>query len=129
MGPLMSDTFARRFEEYQRGVGLARNVLTDKLNTLVEHGILERRRYSEHTERELYEYRLTKKGLELFPIYAALMDWGNRWTALPAPPVELLHKPCGERVTAKVFLISPRDVDVTAEDKARIREGGFFNQS
>ena len=93
---------ARRFEDFQRGVGLARNVLVDKLNTLVEHGILERRRYSEHTARELYEYRLTKKGLELFPIYAALMDWGNRWTGLPAPPVELLHKPCGERVTARV---------------------------
>jgi len=93
---------ARRFEDFQRGVGLARNVLVDKLNTLVEHGILERRRYSEHTSRELHEYRLTEKGLELFPIYAALMDWGNRWTGLPAPPVELLHKPCGARITARV---------------------------
>ena len=62
---------ARRFEDFQRGVGLARNVLTDK-------------------------------GRELFPIYAALMEWGNRWTGLPAPPVELLHKPCGARVTARV---------------------------
>ena len=94
---------ARRFEDFQRGIGLARNVLTDKLNALVDHGILERRRYAEHTpSRELYEYRLTDKGRELFPIYAALMDWGNRWTGLPAPPVDLLHKPCGERVTARV---------------------------
>jgi hypothetical protein len=69
---------------------------------LVDHGVLERRPYAEHASRELYEYRLTDKGGELFPIYAALMEWGNRWTGLPAPPVELLHKPCGERVTARV---------------------------
>ena len=66
------------------------------------NGILERRPYAEHTSRELYEYRLTNKGRELFPIYAALMAWGNRWTGLPAPPVDLLHKPCGERITARV---------------------------
>lgn len=101
---LMRQAFngARKFEDYQRGVGLARNVLVDKLKMLVDQGILERRRYSAHTQRELYEYRLTAKGLELFPIYAALMDWGNRWTGLTAPPIELLHKPCGERVTARV---------------------------
>lgn len=93
---------ARRFEDFQRGIGLARNVLTDKLNTLIEHGILERRPYAEHTARELNEYRLTEKGRELFPIYAALMAWGDRWTGLPAPPVDLLHKPCGHRMTARV---------------------------
>src|SRR3989442_4226424 len=93
-----ASTGARRFEDFQRGIGLARNVLTDKLNALVEHGILERRTYAEHPSRDLYDYRLTTKGRALFPIYAALMEWGNRWTGLPAPPVELLHKPCGQRV-------------------------------
>jgi hypothetical protein len=39
---------------------------------------------------------------KLFPVYAALMDWGNRWTGLPAAPVDILHKPCGERVVARV---------------------------
>src|SRR2546425_9888556 len=53
---------ARRFEDFQRGIGLARNVLTDRLNGLVEHGILKRHRYAEHTTRDLYEYRLTAKG-------------------------------------------------------------------
>ena len=74
---------ARRFEDFQRGIGLARNVLTERLNRLVEHGVLERRRYSEHTARDLNEYRLTAKGRALFPVYVALMNWGNQWTGLP----------------------------------------------
>src|ERR1700747_2301992 len=93
---------ARRFEDYQRGIGLARNVLTDRLNWLVDHGILERRRYAEHAARELNEYRLTAKGGALFPVYVALMQWGNEWTDLPAPPVDLLHKLCGQRASARV---------------------------
>lgn len=106
---------ARRFEDFQRGIGLARNVLTDKLNSLVDHGILERRRYAEHTERELHEYRLTSKGRELFPIYAALMAWGDSWTELPAPPVDLFHKPCGHRITARV-VCSHCGADLDAHD-------------
>ncbi|MFZ0719195.1 winged helix-turn-helix transcriptional regulator, partial [Mycobacterium sp.] len=93
---------ARRFEDYQRGIGLARNVLTDRLNGLVAHGILERRPYAEHTTRDLNEYRLTAKGKALFPVYVALMQWGNEWTGLAAPPVDLLHKPCGHHVGVRV---------------------------
>jgi len=93
---------ARRFEDFQRGTAMARNVLTDKLAMLVEQGILERRPYGGGPERERSEYRLTQKGRELFGVYVALMEWGNRWTGLPAPPVELLHKPCGERMHAHV---------------------------
>ena len=52
--------------------------------------------------RELNEYRLTDKGRALFPVYTALMQRGNEWTDLPAPSVELLHKPCGHRTTARV---------------------------
>jgi DNA-binding HxlR family transcriptional regulator len=93
---------ARRFEDFQRGIGLARNVLTERLNWLVQHGILERRRYAEHATRDLNEYRLTAKGRALFPVYVALMQWGNEWTGLAAPPVDLLHKPCGHRVGVRV---------------------------
>jgi DNA-binding HxlR family transcriptional regulator len=93
---------ARRFEEFHRGIGLARNVLTDRLNWLVRHGILERRPYAEGKARELNEYRLTDKGRALYPVYTALMQWGNEWTDLPAPPVDLLHKPCGHRVDVRV---------------------------
>ena len=106
---------ARRFEDYQRGIGLARNVLTDRLNWLVAHGILERRPYAEHTTRDLNEYRLTAKGRALFPVYVALMQWGNEWTGLAAPPVDLLHKPCGHRVGVRV-VCSQCGQDINARD-------------
>jgi DNA-binding HxlR family transcriptional regulator len=106
---------AKRFEEFQRGIGLARNVLTDRLGWLVEHGIFERRPYGTNTARELSEYRLTAKGRALFPVYVSLMQWGNEWTGLPAPPVDLLHKPCGQRVQPRV--VCPEcDVDIDARD-------------
>ncbi len=106
---------ARRFEDFQRGIGLARNVLADRLNWLVDHGILQRRPYATHAARELNEYRLTDKGRALFPVYAALMQWGNTWTDLPAAPVELLHKPCGERMDVRV-VCSECGGDIDARD-------------
>jgi DNA-binding HxlR family transcriptional regulator len=106
---------ARRFEDFHRGIGLARNVLTERLNWLVEHGILERRAYGGHASRELNEYRLTAKGRALFPVYVALMEWGNEWTGLPAPPVELLHKPCGHRAGVRV-VCSECGEDIDAHD-------------
>ena len=86
---------ARRFEDYQRGLGIARNILTDRLRTLVEHDILERRRYHERPPR--YEYRLTQKGRDLYPILVSLMQWGDTYAGSePGPPVLLRHKGCGE---------------------------------
>ena len=66
----------RRFEEFQESLGIARNVLTDRLNRLVDEGIFERVRYSERPER--YEYRLTPKGRELNVALTALRQWGER---------------------------------------------------
>lgn len=106
---------ARRFEDFQRGIGLARNVLTERLNWLVDHGIFERHRYSEGAVRDLNEYRLTAKGRALFPVYVALMKWGNEWTGLAEPPVELLHKPCGHRADARV-VCSECGEDIVARD-------------
>jgi len=93
---------ARRFEDFQRGIGVARNVLTDRLNGLVDHGVLERRPYAHHPARELNEHRLTAKGPGAVSGLHRLMQWGNGWTDLPAPPVDLLHKPCGHRVGVRV---------------------------
>src|SRR3954453_10769907 len=106
---------ARRFEDFQRGIGLARNVLTDRLNWLVDPGILERRPSAQHSARALHEYPPTAKGRALFPAYTALMQWGNEWTDLPAAPVELLLKPCGHRTTVRV-VCSECDQDIDVHD-------------
>ena len=86
----------RRFDDFAAGLPLARNILTDRLQTLVAHGILRRERYQERPER--FEYRLTDKGLELHPILVSLMQWGDKWAGVgEAPPMELIHKGCGQR--------------------------------
>jgi DNA-binding HxlR family transcriptional regulator len=86
----------RRFDEMQADLGVARNVLHARLTRLTEQGVLERRRYQEHPPR--YEYRLTEKGLDLWPAMVALMQWGNRYAAPGGPPVLLEHRGCGGMV-------------------------------
>src|SRR5438093_5787947 len=95
---VLRDAFrgVRRFEDFQRDLGIARNVLSDRLQTLVDHGILERRRYSDRPPRD--EYRLTAKGLDLYPVIVGLLQWGDKWAADDGPPVILRHKACGHEV-------------------------------
>ena len=89
-----------RFEEFQRSLGVARNVLAVRLERLVDAGIMERRRYEEHPPRD--EYVLTEKGRDLFPVIGALLAWGDRWTAGEAgPPLLLMHGPCGQAGTLR----------------------------
>jgi DNA-binding HxlR family transcriptional regulator len=83
----------RRFVEFQRSLGIARNVLAVRLERLCEHGLLERRRYREGSER--FEYHPTDKGLDLFPVLTTLMRWGDRYLAEAGPPGVLEHKDCG----------------------------------
>jgi DNA-binding HxlR family transcriptional regulator len=84
----------RRFDTIQESLGIASNVLSQRLATLVDEGIAERRRYSEHPER--FEYRLTQKGLDLVPVLLSLLAWGDRYTAGPeGPPLETVHDDCG----------------------------------
>ena len=85
----------RRFEDLQRATGCARNLLSDRLSTLVAHGILSREPYREPGSRQRHEYRLTEKGRQLLPVLVALMNWGDRWMPDPAgPPVEVHHRDC-----------------------------------
>ncbi len=85
----------KRFDQMQRDLGIARNILSDRLGKLVAQEILEKRRYSERPER--FEYRLTAKGRDLYPIVVTLMQWGDRHAAGPGgAPVELVHEPCGQ---------------------------------
>ena len=75
----------RRFEEFQSSLGIARNVLTDRLNRLVDEGILERVRYSERPER--HEYRLTAKGRDLQIALAGLRQWGDKYESEKPPRI------------------------------------------
>jgi DNA-binding HxlR family transcriptional regulator len=87
----------RRFDELQENLGIARNVLTDRLNRLVEEGILERTPYSERPLR--YEYRLTEKGLELRVALTALRQWGDKYLS-EKPPRLLRRRSDGHPVVA-----------------------------
>jgi DNA-binding HxlR family transcriptional regulator len=87
----------KRFEQMQRDLGIARNILADRLQKLVTQGIFTRVRYQERPER--YEYRLTEKGLDLYPAIVALMRWGDKHLAGElGPPVTLVHRSCGQEI-------------------------------
>ena len=97
---LLRDTFlgVRRFEDFQRDLGTTRHRLADRLRKLVAHGILERVRYQDRPPR--FEYRLTEKGRDLYPVIVSLTRWGDRWMAgRHGPPIELVHRGCGHRIT------------------------------
>jgi DNA-binding HxlR family transcriptional regulator len=83
----------RRFDQLQADLGIARNVLQTRLRRLTEQGVLEKRLYQQRPVR--YEYRLTDKGLDLWPAVVALMSWGDKHAAPNGPPVVLEHRGCG----------------------------------
>lgn len=124
--PILRSAFngARRFEDYQRSVGVARNVLSDRLGSLVAHGILDKRPPS-GSPGGRREYRLTDKGRALFPVFVALMEWGNDWTGLDDPPVELFHKPCGHR-THPVVACSACGEPIQARDTEPVLGRGLL---
>jgi DNA-binding HxlR family transcriptional regulator len=84
----------RRFDEIQADLGISRKVLTERLNHLVDRGVLERRPYD---RRPRYEYHLTERGLELIDVLMAMAGWGDRWLAgEDGAPVVYRHHGCGE---------------------------------
>jgi DNA-binding HxlR family transcriptional regulator len=85
-----------RFDEIQRDLGVATNVLTDRLNTLVQHGLVTREPYQTRPAR--YRYQLTEAGADLLPVLLSLMRWGDKWAADGAgPPVTIVHRECGQQ--------------------------------
>jgi DNA-binding HxlR family transcriptional regulator len=87
----------RRFDDMQRRTGMPRQVLSDRLARLVTEGLLRKVPYQESGQRSRDEYRLTDKGLDLYPVLVALMEWGDRYAVGPAGPQVLLrHRDCGE---------------------------------
>lgn len=83
----------RRFGDVCDDLGIARNVLTDRLDKLVDRAILRKVQYSERPPR--FEYHLTRKGRDLSPALIALMRWGDRWAIDGDPPIRLVHDACG----------------------------------
>ena len=89
----------RRFADMQRRTGMPRQVLSDRLAHLVDEGLLRKVPYQENGQRRRYEYRLTEKGMDLYPVLVALMEFGDRHAVGPAgPQVVLRHRDCGEPV-------------------------------
>jgi DNA-binding HxlR family transcriptional regulator len=89
----------RRFDDMQHRTGAPRQVLSNRLATLVTEGILRKEPYQEAGQRPRSQYRLTEKGIELFPVMAALLAWGDKYAAWPGgAAVELTHRDCGAPV-------------------------------
>ena len=112
---IVRDAFlgVRRFDDFQRRLGISRGVLTARLEWLCEKEILERRRYQERPER--FEYRLTEKGRDLWPVLMALMKWGDRYEAEGEPPRIVFHRGCGGEVTDQLTC-AKCDVELTVRD-------------
>jgi DNA-binding HxlR family transcriptional regulator len=109
-----------RFDEFQESLGIARNVLTDRLNRLVEEGIFERVLYQARPPR--YEYRLTEKGADLFTGLNALRQWGDKY--LSPKPMRLLRRK-GDK-TPVVAALVPEGAPVLARDEIELVPGPGF---
>jgi DNA-binding HxlR family transcriptional regulator len=89
----------RRFGDMQRRTGLPRQILSNRLRMLTGQGLLRKASYQEPGQRQRSEYRLTRKGMDLFPVLVALLEWGGKHAAGPdGPLVELRHADCGASV-------------------------------
>lgn len=105
-----------RFDEFQRRLGISRNILQQRLARLVEAGVLQKVAYSQHPER--FDYKLTQKGRDLWPVLTTMRQWGDRYAAPAGPPLQLRHQGCGEIAQSVLVCdrcgepIGPKDVDV-----------------
>jgi DNA-binding HxlR family transcriptional regulator len=100
---IMKDVFlgVTRFDDLQRDLGIARNVLAERLESLVADGLLERRVYQQRPVR--HEYLLTEKGHDLQSVLFAVVAWGDRWQSeTTGPPLKLRHETCANDTIAKV---------------------------
>lgn len=115
---ILSDVFlgVRRFEDFQKRLGISRTTLASRLKNLEDHGVLYQRQYEERPPR--FEYRLTEKGLGLYPAIVALLDWGDEhYSDAAGPPVLRRHKSCGHDFHGVLHCsecgepVNPRDVE------------------
>jgi DNA-binding HxlR family transcriptional regulator len=107
-----------RFDDFQQRLGISRNILNQRLTSLVDSGVLTRVPYSDHPPR--FDYRLTDKGRDLWPVLTAMRQWGDKHAAPDGPPMRMKHKGCGRLVEAVMTCshcgerMGPRDVQVVA---------------
>ena|SRR5690349_17187781 len=117
----------RRFDDLRVRTGIPRQVLTNRLAMLVQQGLLRREPYQEPGERVRTEYRLTQRGLDLYPVLVAVRDWGDRYLGDgDGPPMLTTHRDCGELVHVELrcgagHAVQPRDVITVPGPGARAR--------
>ena len=117
----------RRFKDIQDHLGVSRSVLSERLDMLVENGILELRDYREPGQRRRSGYHLTEKGRDLYPVITALRQWGDKYLADPeGPSAEIVHRGCGAHVHARLVcdgghMVQPEDLDRLPGPSARVR--------
>ncbi|MFE5142288.1 winged helix-turn-helix transcriptional regulator [Streptomyces fagopyri] len=102
---ILRDAFngVRRFDDFRRHMGLSEAVLAGRLRTLVASGILRTEPYREAGSRTRHEYRLTRKGRDLWPVLVALRQWGEAYVADPGGPIlDIRHSGCGAPVRVVV---------------------------
>src|SRR3954451_10991529 len=103
----------RRFSDMQEHMGVSKSVLSDRLDHLVRHGVLERRDYQEPGQRRRFEYHLTEKGADLYPVLSALRQWGDKYLADPeGPSLTIAHRDCGAPVRVKLMCDAGHEVPV-----------------
>lgn len=94
----------RRFDQIREHSGITRQVLTNRLTLLCDAGVVTRHPYRDPGERERYEYRLTPKGFDIYPILVAVRDWGDRYLADPeGSPIDMIHRDCGSLVRTQLI--------------------------
>jgi DNA-binding HxlR family transcriptional regulator len=100
-----------RFTDFQRGLGIAPNILASRLDAFVAAGVMERRRFAGQSEQ--FEYVLTDKGRDLSTAIVALTRWGDRWAAPGEPPILYTHSGCGGAVETQTVCAHCGAIDAT----------------
>ncbi|HEX3793449.1 MAG TPA: helix-turn-helix domain-containing protein [Acidimicrobiales bacterium] len=110
----------RRFDDLQKNLGVARNILQARLERLVEHGIVNRRPYMDRPLR--HEYRLTEKGAALWPVLVSMLQWGDQYALEGERPIILQHRGCGGELDDRRRCLSCGS-DVDLHDALALRTG------
>jgi len=115
-----------RFEDMCERLGISRSVLNQRLNRLVDEGVLARVAYSDHPPR--YDYRLTDKGRDLWPVITTMRQWGDKWAAPDGPPIQIVHKAC-DHVAEAHMVCSECGEPVSARDFRAVAGAGATEET